>query len=971
MSLQRLTCPLLTTVLLLTAACTNVTSIKDPGFGDGTARFSVYFNDPGRDPETMVNKFIDLELVKIIDEAEQSVLLAVYNFNKQSIIDAVLRARERNIEVKVVGDIDEFYTHGYQQMQQYNIDMSLGNASGIQHNKFAVVDGRLVFTGTGNLSDTDMDRNNNNWYIIESPEIANHYRNEFMQMYSGLFASKKRPRAINRTFTVNNHQIEVYFSPYDGQDAMDRLIELVNSAQHSVHYMIFAHTHDELASAMIHAARQRNIPVYGIHDNTFVVGVSEEAPRIYTSAFNNDGSLHPTGPFPRWDGNENTKIRGNPAHGGKMHCKTLIIDAGTPNAKMATGSFNWSNNAINNNDENMIVIHNPKIANTIYEQFKQAWGISNDLALRVGRRGHIANPGDIVISEINWAGSSTTSNLKQSDDFIEIYNKGSQPVDLSHWAIQWGPNEWRNIYPIPDRHNWYYENKQTCSGYPGYQNFSETVDNVICPGMYRVFYADGNSAFAPPTPDEDIVYNEDGAALYTRVTGLEHFRISGVKNFRLSNAQFKVRLFDKAMNLVDEAGDGFNAPAGAMDSIAKISRSMERRSHTNINMLPGYLKAAWFTAFTKYTCSHWSQTFDACSNAAAGETYASAGTGYSSAAQPRLLSAYLTSPTELILNFNSNMTNCMNPSFDILLNKISGSGSVPTAFNLTQTSLGVLRLTATSGNFNGSDTLFSAAPTSSCQDFWSVVANTDALYFNGYNSSRAQVLLNRVNNDTNWIEIRATSAGTVRGLRVFYYNYQGMDLVHEFGELSVAANDILVVSTRRSEANLLKNEDTYNANGCDTGFSSPSCTPATRNGSPYHINSMAPTLTTTDAVIILTYCGTNTENSAGCPLPNYGVQDVLYYTNRDGSWTGGFAEGALREVYYNLQNFWPLSQLPVAGLNDRDLQLEGICVAADSLASENATYNCSNSCKGVMRVNDLQQGKNSWRCETVLTRPGY
>lgn len=944
------------------------TRIGDPGIGEGDARFSVYFNDPGKDEFTMVNKFIDLELVRLIDEANESVLLAVYNFNKQSIIDAVIRARLRNIEVKVVGDIDEFFTLGYQEMARHNIDMSLGNSSGIQHNKFAVVDNRFVFTGTGNLSDTDMDRNNNNWYIIESEELAQHYKSEFMQMYYGLFAVKKRPRSLKRTFVINNFPLEVYFSPYEGQEAMDRLIELVNSAQKSVHYMIFAHTHDELASAMIHAARQRQIPVYGIHDNTFVVGVSEEAPRIYAAAYNNDGSQHPTGPFPRWDGNENTKIRGNPAHGGKMHCKTLIIDALTPQAKMATGSFNWSNNAIQNNDENMIVVHNPKVANAIFEQWQQAWAISNDLSLRVAKRGHVASPRRIVISEVGWAGSATLLSHRQNDDFIEIYNPGPTPVDLSHWAIQWGPKDWRNIYPVPDRHNWYYENKQSCAGFPEYFT---PQDNIICPGMYRVFYADGQTAYAPPSEDEDIVYNEEGAALYTRTTGLEHFRISGVKNFRLNPSGFRVRLFDKAMNLIDEAGTGDYPPAGLMDLAAKIAKSMERRAHQNPNLiLPGNQSIAWFTAVQKYTCSHWSESFDSCVAAADGETYASAGRNYPQLEPPRIKQIKLNSSTELLLYFTSKMDNCLSAS-PLSFAKLSGSGSLPASLSFSLLAQGGVRVVATSGSFSPQDTLYSVAAQASCKDYLGEQATNTTYVFNGYSPNLAEVRISKVNVDTNWVEIRAITAGSVADLKLYYYDAQGMLLLHEFGELHLNSGEVAVISTRRKATNLEKNEDRYNANGCDAGFTSPACTPGPRNGSPYHINSLADGLTATDGVLILTYCGTNPANSGSCGLTHYGVQDVVYYSDRDGSWDSGFAEGALTELYEHLKPFWPLSKKPLRGYNDLEIQREGICVRADTLASENALYMCSNACKGVERINNQYGGKNSWVCKTSLPRPGY
>ncbi|HRP69562.1 MAG TPA: phospholipase D-like domain-containing protein, partial [Turneriella sp.] len=602
----------------------------DPGLGDGIERFSVFYSEPGRDQYTMVDKRVDDELVKLIDGAERYAYLAVYNFTKDSVVQAVLRAYKRNIDMRVVGDIDEFYTSGYQAMYFNNINMTLGNATGIQHDKFAVVDDKYVFMGTGNISDTDMVRNNNNWYILENPNIVKLYKDEFLQMHNGLFASAKRQRNATNTFVMNNHPMEVYFSPYQGDQAMDRIIALVESATTSVHYMIFAYTHDELDAAMVKMARQKNIPVYGIHDSTFIRGVSEEAPKLYSAGFNNDGTMNPTGPFVRWDGNENTSVKNNPAHGGKMHCKTVLIDAGTDHARMATGSFNWSNNAINNNDENVIIVNQPRVVNAVYEQWKGAWGIAYDLALKVPVRGHTASLNDIIISEVGWAGSSNGSTIDNGDDFIEIFNNTSQPIDLSHWAVQWGNQDSRNLYPVPDDTNWYYENKYSCGG--------PLRPNLICPYETRLFYNKSLSAFAVTGAAEQIIYDEYGGEIRNSTGGslsTNHFKFSGTKNFKLSNSQFKIRLYDKAMNLIDEAGDGGTALGGKYGDYESPPKtySMERRGFDGTKFTKhqlGSTSAAWFTAFAPYNCTsrQVGSVFDGCTDKAA-NTYSSAGYIYS------------------------------------------------------------------------------------------------------------------------------------------------------------------------------------------------------------------------------------------------------------------------------------------------------------------------------------------------------
>ena len=124
--------------LLLLCMCKNT---KDPFFGSGDPgfwllgpyRLSVYFNDPGVDETTMRDKKVDQRLVDLINEAETSVDLAVYNLGRQSIIDAVILAHERGVRVRMVGDVDEAATDGYRKIEFYRqIPFALGNSTGIQ-----------------------------------------------------------------------------------------------------------------------------------------------------------------------------------------------------------------------------------------------------------------------------------------------------------------------------------------------------------------------------------------------------------------------------------------------------------------------------------------------------------------------------------------------------------------------------------------------------------------------------------------------------------------------------------------------------------------------------------------------------------------------------------------------------------------------------------------------------------------------
>lgn len=63
---------------------------------------------------------------------------------------------------------------------------------------------------------------------------------------------------------------------------------------------------------------------------------------------------------------------------------------------------------------------------------KFAWSVLLAISLQViGMPVKAASFGDVVINEVSWTGTSDGSN----DEWIELYNSGSAPVDLSGWMI--------------------------------------------------------------------------------------------------------------------------------------------------------------------------------------------------------------------------------------------------------------------------------------------------------------------------------------------------------------------------------------------------------------------------------------------------------------------------------------------------------------------------------------------------------
>ncbi len=914
----------ISTLLILSFAsfaCTNHLGNdiwSDPGYWLlGNERFQVFYNEPGTSEQTMVDKKVDLKLVELLDQAQYRIDMAVYNLGRQSIIDAVMAADERNIPIRLVGDVDEAVTEGYRQILRTTIPFSIGNSTAIHHNKFAVIDSKYLFMGTANFTDTDLRKNNNNFMIIESTSLSRDYTREFEQMYYGRYGAQKVPFTTNHSHMVNFTPVELYFSPYDGKDAMNRIIQLINGAQREIQFMIFAFTHDEMTSALIRAAK-RGVLVRGIHDSTFIAGTSEEAPRLY-----NAGRYMAAGPFNREDGNENTAIPGLKSHGGKLHTKTLIIDG----AIVSTGSFNWSNNAVENNDENMMVIHSPWVAQELQKQWQGIWDVSKPIQNQLRHpSGDVAFSGDIVISEVMYAGSYTGTSLDANDDWIEFRNMTNRDIDMSHWTITWDTRE-TGHYPIPDEFNWYEPGVATRHLGPG---------RLIIPANGYFLLKVANGAI-------DSMDN----------------KISGAKNFSLNSSAMNIRLYDVAMNLIDQAGNGDPPVAGKLDSFNKRVHSMERFFHpTTGTAMLGTSPGSWFTS-NGNNCNN-DAVAPFCDNSG---LYYLNGTGQIGDLYRQCLyggSNIWTQCTIGTPNYSGNSTfptaasksyNGINNFTNIPLYAFSTSSTTATI----QMRWAMLTVPTVNSNCPGTESFvcggFCTAPCASVidpTDSSRLLVTTNAQTQNsihtltvqsngndvtggfaaggsvsieGHGNANATVRIERVypsqSGSQDIIVLYALSTGTLNKLGIYYYDYTNPSplLIYRMGDVLITAGQYIQVTLNQS---------------CDAPCLAPSVTPEDQRlsaiqtysitanpgaivsglaaNSTWQVFSPVPGVAGTDLIVFASYDLTSTP------------MDIMCYSNRDGDIpadlvTGGFRDLATMTSAYNLNGIFP-----VDSFNDGDIQ---------------------------------------------------
>lgn len=129
--------------------------------------------------------------------AEKSIDVAMYAFTDSDLAWALVRARERGVEVRV--RLDKGQAAGKYSKSRFlagrGLAVRLHQGGGLMHHKFAVIDGRVVVTGSYNWTDNAEEENDENALVIADSEVAAVYAAEFERLWAGA-APTSAPRAL-------------------------------------------------------------------------------------------------------------------------------------------------------------------------------------------------------------------------------------------------------------------------------------------------------------------------------------------------------------------------------------------------------------------------------------------------------------------------------------------------------------------------------------------------------------------------------------------------------------------------------------------------------------------------------------------------------------------------------------------------------------------------------------------------------
>ena len=298
---------------------------------------------------------LDEKLTAFINTATASVDMAIYQLDLGNVTQALLDAKKRGATVRVVTDIDESLEDpkenpSFKQLQNAGITVVGGNSNSIMHDKFVVVDKQAVWMGSWNFTTNDTYRYNNNGIQIQSPELAKNYTVTFEKMFlDKKFGPSRKPGGTTPRLTIAGVTVENYFAPED--NVSEKIIARLKIAQATIDFMAFSFTDDAIGKMVTDRAKA-GVKVRGVFENT---GSATQ--------FSEYGQMKQAGLDVIQDGNPYL-----------MHHKVFIVDGKT----VVFGSFNFSQNAQNENDENLLIVDDASLAQSFTAEFLRVYAQAKD-----------------------------------------------------------------------------------------------------------------------------------------------------------------------------------------------------------------------------------------------------------------------------------------------------------------------------------------------------------------------------------------------------------------------------------------------------------------------------------------------------------------------------------------------------------------------------------------------------------------
>jgi len=139
-------------------------------YGSSFAEIRVFFSPKGGIAE---------EIVKQIDNAQDYIDIAMYSFTYEPMAEAIIIAKNRGVRIRIL--MDKGQSQGKYSKYKFFLDNDIAviqdRRAGIMHNKIAIIDRKVLFTGSYDWTKSAEERNQESLLeFIDEEEIIKIYQ---------------------------------------------------------------------------------------------------------------------------------------------------------------------------------------------------------------------------------------------------------------------------------------------------------------------------------------------------------------------------------------------------------------------------------------------------------------------------------------------------------------------------------------------------------------------------------------------------------------------------------------------------------------------------------------------------------------------------------------------------------------------------------------------------------------------------
>lgn len=138
--------------------------------------WQVYFSPEDNCEDKIINE---------LNKAKESIDIALYYLTSNNLVENLIDLRKNKVYIRIYLDESQKNLE-YSKVKKIirnNIDVKFESGSGLMHNKFCIIDNKIVITGSYNWTTRANKLNDENIIIIENKDIAKIYTDKFNKFW--------------------------------------------------------------------------------------------------------------------------------------------------------------------------------------------------------------------------------------------------------------------------------------------------------------------------------------------------------------------------------------------------------------------------------------------------------------------------------------------------------------------------------------------------------------------------------------------------------------------------------------------------------------------------------------------------------------------------------------------------------------------------------------------------------------------